>query len=48
MNVLIVLAACVAAILAEGGYPSEYGHGSYAFNGHYGGRMNSFKYLSTF
>jgi len=42
MNVLIVLAACVAAILAEGGYPSEYRHGSYSFNGHYGGTESKY------
>jgi len=38
MNVVLILAVYVAAILADdGGYPSEYGHGNHAFHGHYGG-----------
>jgi len=41
MNQLIVLAVCIAAVVSEGGYPSEYGSGRFAFNGHYGGKCGN-------
>jgi len=41
MLLSIVLAVVAVAVVsftdAEEGYPSEYGHGQFAFHGHYGG-----------
>jgi len=41
MNQLIVLAVCVAAVLSEGSYPSEYAHGRFAYHGKYGGKCGN-------
>jgi len=42
MNQLVVLALCMLAVMAtEIGYPSEYGHGRFAFHGRYGSKCGN-------
>jgi len=41
MNHLIVIAACIAAVVCTGGYPAEYATGRYAYHGRYGGKCGN-------